>query len=68
MRRKIGQATKAKIIYNISAKENSSSSSLNDCLETGKFLKTLIWDILVISILLCRNIEKAILQIHIRNK
>ena len=44
--------------------------SLNECLETGSPLQNLIWDILTRSwfrpILLCGDIEKAFLQIRIR--
>ena len=44
--------------------------SLNECLETGPPFQTLIWDIFTRSrfrpILLCRDIEKAFLQICIQ--
>ena len=43
---------------------------MNEYLETGPLLQNLLWDILIISrfrpILLCRDIEKAFLQIKIR--
>ena len=68
IKRKKAQITKVKIVYNTSTKDNSSNSSLNDCLQTGKSLKNLIWDILVRSILLCEDTETAILQISIREK
>ena len=44
--------------------------SLNECLETRPVLQNLIWNILIRSrfrpILLCGDIEKVFLQIHIR--
>ena len=64
------QTTKVRIVYDASAKPNSNSASLNDCLETGPSLQNLLWDILVRSrlrpALLCGDIEKAFLQIRIR--
>ena len=64
------QTTKVRIVYDASAKPNSNSTSLNDCLETGPSLQNLLWDILVRTrlrpVLLCGDIEKAFLQIRIR--
>ena len=68
--RKAAQTTKVRIVYDASAKSSSKNVSLNECLETGPLLQNLIWDILTKSrfrpILLCGDIEKAFLQIHIR--
>ena len=68
--RKAAQTTKVRIVYDASAKSSSKNVSLNGCLETGPLLQNLIWDILTKSrfrpISLCGDIEKAFLQIHIR--
>ena len=68
--RESAQTAKIGIVYYASAKPNSNSASLNDCLETGPSLQNLLWDILVRTrlrpILLCGDIEKAFLQIRIR--
>ena len=64
------QTTKVRIVYDASAKSISKTVSLNECLETGPLLQNLIWDILTRSrfrpILLCADIEKAFLQVRIR--
>ena len=63
--RQSAQTTKIWIVYDASAK-----SKLNDCLETGPSLQNLLWDILVRSrvlpVVLCGDVEKAFLQIQIR--
>ena len=68
--RESAQTTKVRIVYDASAKPNSNSASLNDCLETGPSLQNLLLDILVRMrlrpVLLCGDIEKASLQIRIR--
>ena len=68
--RKAAQTTKVRIVYDASAKSSSKNVSLNECLETGTLLQNLIWDILTKSrfrpILLRGDIEKAFLQIRIR--
>ena len=68
--RKSAQTAKVWIVYDASAKPNSNSASLNGCLETGPCLQTLLSDILVRTrlwpVLLCGDIEKAFLQIRIR--
>ena len=65
--RESAQTKTVPIVYDASAKPNSNSASLNDCLETGPSLQNLLWDIIVRSrfrpILLCGDIEKAFLQI-----
>ena len=57
-------------MYNASAKACQTSTSLNECLETGLPLQNQLWDILIRSrfrpILLCGDTEKAFLQIRIR--
>ena len=66
----LAQTAKVQIVYDASAKPNSNSASLNDCLETGPSLQKLLWDIHVRSILCpvlpCEDIEKVFLQIQIR--
>ena len=68
--RESAQTTKVRIVYDASAKPNSNSPLLNDCLETGPSLQNFLWDILVRTrlrpVLLCGDIEKAFLQIRIR--
>ena len=53
-----------------SAKAYETSTSLSECLETGRPLQNRLWDILIRSrfrpILLSGDIEKAFLQIRIR--
>ena len=67
------ETTKIRILYDASAKPNKDSVSLNECLETGPPLQNSLWDILFTiirsrfrPILLCGDIEKAFLQIRIR--
>ena len=64
------ETTKIRIVYDASAKPIKDSVSLNECLETGPPLQNSLWDILIRSrfrpILLCGDIEKAFLQIRIR--
>ena len=68
--RQAAQTIKVRIVYDASAKSSSKNVSLNERLETGPPLQNLIWDILTRSrfrpILLRGDIEKAFLQIHIR--
>ena len=68
--RDAAQTVKVRIVFDASAKSSSKNVSLNQCLETRPLLQKLIWDILTRSrfrpILLCGDIEKAFLQIHIR--
>ena len=60
--------TKLRIVYDASARENSRSFSLNDCLETGLALQNLLWSVLIRTrfkpIALFRDLEKAFLQIR----
>ena len=64
------ETTKIRIVYDASAKACQTSTSLNQCLETGPPLQNGLWDILICSIfrptLPCGGIEKAFLQIRIR--
>ena len=68
--RATAQTTKVRIVYNASANVNLDCASLNDCLETNPYLENMIWDILArlrfFPILLCGDIEKAFLEIQIR--
>ena len=70
MIRESEETTKIRIIYDTSAKANKDFVSLNECLETGPPLQNSLFDILIRScfrpILLCEDIEKAFLQIRIR--
>ena len=68
--RESAQTTKVRIVHDASAKPNSTSASVNDCVETGPSLQNVLWDILVRTrlrpVLLCGDIEKAFLYIRIR--
>ena len=66
----IRESTKIRIVYVASAKPNKDYVSLNECLETAPPWQNSLWDIIIRSrfrpILLCGDIEKAFLQIRIR--
>ena len=68
--RESAEITEIRILYDASAKACQTSTSLNECLETGPLLQNRLWDIIIRSrfrpILLCGDIEKAFLQIRIR--
>ena len=68
--RESAETTKLRIAYDASLKPTKNSASLNDCLETAPSLLNSLWEILVRSrfkpILLYSDIEKAFLQIRIR--
>ena len=68
--RETAQSTKVRIVYYASAKANPDCASLNGCLKTCPSLQNMTWDVLVSPrfrpMLLCGNIEKAFLQIRIR--
>ena len=70
MIRESAETTKLRIVYDASAKSNKGTVSLNECLKTGHPLQNSLWDILIRSrfrlILLSGDIEKAFLQIRIR--
>jgi hypothetical protein len=57
-------------VYDASSKESDSSSSLNDCLETGPPLQNLLWDVLVRNrlkpVALSGDLKQAFLQVRIR--
>ena len=64
------ETTKLRIAYDTFSKQTKNSAFQNDCLETGPSLQNLLWDTLLRSlcktILLYGDIEKAFLQIRIR--
>ena len=66
------ESTKLRIVYDASAKPNSSSPSLNECLEVGPPLQNLIWDVAIRNrlrpVALTGDIKQAFLQIRIREK
>ena len=66
----IRDSTKVTIVYDNPAKTNKDAASLNDFLETGSPLQNSLWNILIRTtfrlILLCGDINKAFLQIRIR--
>ena len=60
-----------RVVYDVSAKSESRYSP-NDCLEKGPSLQSKLWDILIRTrirpVILCAGIEKAFLQIRIKEK
>ena len=58
-------------MYDASARGNSQSNSLNECLETGPALQNLLWNILIRTrfkpIALCGDLQKAFLQVRIKD-
>ena len=69
--RQNAESTKLREAYDPSAKSES-GYSLNDCLEKGPSLQNKLWDILIRTTfrlgILCADIEKAFLQIRIKEK
>ena len=69
--RQNAESTKLRVVYDASAKSEP-GYSLNDCLEKGPSLQNKLWDILIRtrfrSVVLCAGIEKAFLQICIKEK
>ena len=69
--RQNAESTKLREAYDPSAKSES-GYSLNDCLEKGPSLQNKLWDILIRAtfrlVILCADIEKAFLQIRIKEK
>ena len=67
--RENAESTKLRIVYDASARENTSQPSLNDCLHPGPPLQNQLWDVLVKSrtypILLTADLKKAFLQVRI---
>ena len=63
--RENAESTKLRIVYDASARENSRSFSLNDCLETGPALQNFLWSILIRTrfkpIALCEDLQKEFL-------
>ena len=69
MIRKRAESTNLQVVYDVSAKSET-GFSLNDCLEKEPPLQNILWDVLLRSrfhpVILCTKIEKAFLQIRIR--
>ena len=67
--RESAESTKLRVVYDASGKSGS-GFSLNDCLEKGPPLQNKLWDILIRArfrpVVICGDIEKALLQIRIR--
>ena len=70
--RESAEATKLRIVYDASARENESSPSLNDCLETGPPLQNHLWRVLVRGrfhpVALAGDLKQAFLQVRIREE
>ena len=69
--RQNAESTKLRVVYDASAKSES-GYSIKDCLEKGPSLQNKLWDILIRTrfrpVILCADIEKAFLQIRIKEK
>ena len=61
-----------RIVYDASAKSNCSSTSVNECLETGPILQNLLCSVLVRNIFfpaaLCGDMKHTNLQVHIKKE
>jgi len=70
--RENAETTKVRIVYDTSAREGPNLPSLNDCLHPGPPLQNLLWSVLVRSqfypVLLAGDLQKAFLQVHIREE
>ena len=68
--RENAESTKLRIVYDASARENSRSFSLNNCLKKVLALQNLLWSILIRTrfkpIALRGDLQKAFLQIRIK--
>ena len=66
------ESTKPRIVYDASARKNSKSLSLKDCLGTSSALQNLLWSILTRTrfkpIALCSNLQKAFFQMWIKKE
>ena len=64
------ESTKLRVVYDASAKEQSNSPSLNDCLNPGPPLQNKLWSVLVqqrsYPVSVCGDIEKAFLQVCVK--
>ena len=70
--REQAESTKLRVVFDASAREDSRSPSLNDCLETGPSLQNLLWNVVVRNrmkpIALAGDIKKAFLQVRIQEQ
>ncbi|XP_002734893.1 uncharacterized protein LOC100366659 [Saccoglossus kowalevskii] len=70
--REKAETTKMRIVYDCSAKANTKSPSLNDCLETGPSLQPLLFDIMIRNRMrkycIRGDIQKAFLQIRVHEQ
>jgi hypothetical protein len=70
--RESAETTKLRIVYDASARENESSPSLNECLETGPPLQNHLWRVLVRGrfhpVALAGDLKQAFLQVRIREE
>ena len=64
------ESTKLRVVYDASARAQSNSPSLNDCLNTGPPLQNKLWSVLVrqrsYPVSVCGDIEKAFLQVCVK--
>ena len=68
--RESAESSKVRIVFDASARENESSPSLNECLETGPPLQNLLWNVLVRNrfypVAITGDLMKAFLQVRIK--
>lgn len=66
------ETTKLRIVYDVSARENPSQPSLNDCLQPSPPLQNLLWNVLIRArfypVLLAGDLQKAFLQVRIKEE
>ena len=70
--RESAETTKLRIIYDASVRQDESSPSLNECLETGPPLQNHLWRVLVRGrfhpVALAGDLKQAFLQVRIRKE
>ena len=70
--RESAETTKLRIVYDASARQDESSPSLNECLETGPPLQNHLWRVLVRGrfhpVALAGDLKQAFLQVRIREE
>ena len=66
------ETTKLRVVYNASAKSDSATPSLNDCLCAGPPLQNKLWDVLVqhtaFPLMVSSDIRQAFLQIRVKEE
>ena len=70
--RENAESTKIRIVYDASARANTSVPSINECLEIGPPLQNHLWNVLVRSrfypVAIAGDLKQAFLQIRVRRE